>query len=228
MGKTGRIRQADHPALTPPMSLQISDSDFSRLSLAPRLLHVVIHKNSPNHTAPRVKTKTTRCRTSPPVAPKERHFGGAPSPLCLLLELHGRLLPWRRFRNSVLSKHSGSPFPHCSHGAASSSSHSAGAQAVLEDARGVGDKSRGVAREEKDRVSVVLQEARAKRNAREYCRKIINNTSMNRRAFFIITAISVQQLINILHSGSCRGYFFLGSVGSMLWELEPSRGHWQV
>ena len=41
---------------------------------------------------------------------------------------------------------------------------------MLEDARGVGDKSRGVAREEKDRVSVVLQEARAKRNAREYCR----------------------------------------------------------
>ncbi|XP_037462386.1 uncharacterized protein LOC119333665 [Triticum dicoccoides] len=196
MGKTGRIRQADHPALTPPLSLQISDSNYSSLSaldreelLAPRLLHVVIHKNSPNHTAPRVKTKTTRCRTSPPVAPKERHFSGAPSPLYLLLELHGRLLPRRRFRNSVLSKHSGSPFPRCSHGAASSSSRSAGAQAVLEDARGVGDKSRGVAREEKDWVSVVLQEARAKRNAREYCR---------------------------------------GSAGSMLWELEPSRGHWQV
>ena len=37
---------------------------------------------------------------------------------------------------------------------------------MLEDARGAGEKSGGVAREEKDRVSVVLQEARAKGNTR--------------------------------------------------------------
>lgn len=37
---------------------------------------------------------------------------------------------------------------------------------MLEDARGAGEKSGVVAREEKDRVSVVLQQARAKGNTR--------------------------------------------------------------